>query len=221
VPLRAIVFDFDGVLVESVDVKLDAYAALFAQEGAAVCRKVRDFCATRTGLSRFRLIEAIHQEILGRTVSPAQQEQLWQRFGDLVVDAVVAAPEVQGADRFLSEFAHRYRFFIVSGTPERELGVILRRRGLDRYFDAAFGSPATKEELLGRIMEAGFAPHDLIYVGDSHHDWAAVQTLDIPFIWRRVSPDVPTPPGFGGPVIASLDELPACLPAAIDTITTS
>ena len=38
--IRAIVFDFDGVLVESVDTKTKAYAGFFEDEGEEVVRKV-------------------------------------------------------------------------------------------------------------------------------------------------------------------------------------
>ena len=41
--IHAIVFDFDGVLAESIDVKTRAYALLFRDEGEEVVRKVIDF----------------------------------------------------------------------------------------------------------------------------------------------------------------------------------
>ncbi len=41
--IRAIAFDFDGVLVESVDVKTRAYAYLFKEYGQDVVSKVVDY----------------------------------------------------------------------------------------------------------------------------------------------------------------------------------
>ena len=54
--IHAIVFDFDGVLAESIDVKTRAYALLFRDEGEEVVRKVIDFHLKNGGVSRFKKI---------------------------------------------------------------------------------------------------------------------------------------------------------------------
>ena len=41
--LRTIIFDFDGVLAESVEVKTKAYALIFQEEGKEVVRQIVDF----------------------------------------------------------------------------------------------------------------------------------------------------------------------------------
>lgn len=212
--LRAIVFDFDGVLVESNDIKLNAYGTLCAPYGGHVCSRVRAFCETRMGVSRFRLIEAVHRDLLQHPLPPATLAELCRRFGEIVVDQVVAAPSVPGAIEFLSRHAGQYRFFIVSGTPEEELRRILKRRDMDGWFEAAFGPPAPKEALLEGILAAGFHANEIVHVGDSDLDWAAVRPLGIPFIWRRVAPGRTPPEGFLGPVIDSLDQLVVCLSPA-------
>jgi len=38
--IKAIIFDFDGVLVESVDIKTKAFAGLFEHEGDSIVRRV-------------------------------------------------------------------------------------------------------------------------------------------------------------------------------------
>ena len=51
--IRGIAFDFDGVLVESVDVKTKAYARLFEEYGEGVVSRVVDYHLTNGGVSRF------------------------------------------------------------------------------------------------------------------------------------------------------------------------
>jgi phosphoglycolate phosphatase-like HAD superfamily hydrolase len=213
-PIRAIVFDFDGVLVESVDIKLDAYTALFDAEGADMQRRVRDFCAPRLGLSRFRLIDAIYEGVLHTRLSADMRNTLCARFGELVLDRVTAAPLVAGANDFLSRHGGEYQLFVVSGTPQIELQEILRRRHMAGWFQAAFGSPAQKATLLAHLLSSfKLQVDEVVYIGDTDLDWIAVQTLRIPFIWRRRSEDQPRPEGFNGPVIDTLHDLAPCLAA--------
>ena len=47
--IRGIAFDFDGVLVESVDVKTKAYARLFEEYGEGVVSRVVDYHLTNGG----------------------------------------------------------------------------------------------------------------------------------------------------------------------------
>jgi phosphoglycolate phosphatase-like HAD superfamily hydrolase len=215
--IHAVIFDFDGVLAESVSVKLDAYVALFAAEGSELAARIRTYCLPRLGLSRFRLIDAIQRDVLQRELSPGERERLLTRYGALVVDRVVAAPLVEGAAEFIAAHAGRYRFFVVSGTPHEELQEILRRRGMADWFEAAYGSPATKDALLRSLVTShGWQPDQVVYVGDTAHDWEAVRTLQMPFVWRRHSAEDVRPDGFTGPAINTLVDLAACLERARD-----
>jgi len=67
--IRAIAFDFDGVLVESVDVKNRAYARLFEKEGAELVRSILTYHLKNGGVSRFVKFQTIYREILERPLS--------------------------------------------------------------------------------------------------------------------------------------------------------
>ena len=51
--LEAIIFDFDGVLVESVDVKTRAFASLYEKYGQKVVAQVEDYHLNNGGIARF------------------------------------------------------------------------------------------------------------------------------------------------------------------------
>ncbi|MDD5437468.1 MAG: HAD hydrolase-like protein, partial [Candidatus Omnitrophica bacterium] len=83
--LRAIIFDFDGVLVESVDLKTGAFAKLFAAEGEDVVRKVVEYHLGNTGVSRFDKFRYIYKNILNRELSEEKFADLGRDFADLVM----------------------------------------------------------------------------------------------------------------------------------------
>lgn len=183
--IRALAFDFDGVLVESVDVKTRAFRRLFAPDGADVTERVVDYHLRNGGVSRFEKFRHIYREILARPLSDDRFQQLCDDFATLVVEEVVAAPEVPGANAFLRTYSPRYPLFVVSGTPATELRDIVARRSMTPYFREVLGAPETKGALLtGLLARYGLAPFELVFIGDAETDRRAAAATGVPFIWR-------------------------------------
>ena len=81
--IRGIAFDFDGVLVESVDVKTRAYARLFEEYGEGVVSRVVDYHLTNGGVSRFVKFKTIYSEILNKPLSEKKFQFLSKKLNNL------------------------------------------------------------------------------------------------------------------------------------------
>lgn len=209
--LRAVAFDFDGVLVESMGIKTAAFGQLFADEGPEVVRRVIAYHREHGGLSRVEKFKVWYRDILQRPLSEHELAGLCRKFSEFVVDTIVAAPLVDGAKEFLQRHRDRYVFAVVSGTPEDELTMILQRRKMADWFGAVLGSPATKPVLLAKLLAAWkLRPHELLFVGDSQTDWLAAKGSGVRFVWRQSADGGRVASDFDGPVIASLSELDGC-----------
>lgn len=210
--VRVIVFDFDGVLVESGEVKTEAFAHLFKAEPAEVVARVVRYHEQHGGICRFEKFRVIYREILQRPLSEEAFRRLCEAFSGLVVDEIVAAPWVPGAEEFLRRHRQgRYTFFIVSGTPQQELREIIRRRGMAHFFAEVLGAPETKARLLsGLLRRHAFRRHEVVFVGDAQTDWLAARQCGVRFV-RRMSGPSSAFSGFAGPTISSLMELEECL----------
>ena len=103
--IRAIVFDFDGVLAESVEVKTRAFARLFANETPEAVERIVAYHRQNGGISRFEKFLTIYREILKRPLTEQMFQSLCEQFSQLVVEEVVAAPWVDGAREFLTRSA--------------------------------------------------------------------------------------------------------------------
>jgi HAD superfamily hydrolase (TIGR01549 family) len=205
--IRAIAFDFDGVLVESVDVKTRAYAYLFKEYGQDVVSKVVDYHIKNGGTSRFVKFRTIYEKILKKSLSENKFDSLCEQFSSIVVDAVVAAPWVEGAQEFLKKNKNCYLYFIVSGTPQKELELIVQRRRMDQYFCAVLGSPKDKVALFREVFpRLNLTPKETVFVGDAETDWDAAKTMGLPFLWRRI-PDTTLLDGYTGPQMPTLSSL--------------
>jgi len=205
--IEGIIFDFDGVLVESVDVKTQAFAKLFEQYGSDVVQQVVNYHLANGGLSRFAKIKYYYSDILEKPLTDCELDLLCEQFSDMVVEQVVNAPPVKGVKPFLNNNYTEYDLFIVSGTPQDEIRNIVRRRGINQYFKGVFGSPADKVMLTRHVIEMNNLDKEkFLFVGDALTDYDAARRNEINFVGR-------VPPGSVNifprkvKVIADLTEL--------------
>ena len=181
---KAIVFDFDGVILESMDVKTRAFRDLFKDHPQYQDRIVQ-FHLENGGMSRFEKFRIIYRDILARPLPEDEFERLSGEFSQLVVEEVLRCPFVPGTQKFLKKYSLVYDLFVASGTPEAELRLIVRERNLTGFFRQVYGSPKEKSHILREIMASNsYSPEDAVFVGDSKNDYDAALKASIPFVGR-------------------------------------
>lgn len=182
--LRAVVLDFDGVIVESLDVKAEAFAILFADHPKHVEAIVR-LHRENGGMSRYEKFRIIYRDYLRQPLDPATMDALDLRFSSLVRDRVIAAPFVPGALEFLQLMSGRIPLYVVSATPQVEIEAIIGARRLGVFFKAVYGSPTPKGEWLTRIaVREGGDPRSIVFVGDGRADLEGARQAGMRFIGR-------------------------------------
>lgn len=183
--IKAIVFDFDGVIAESVNVKTEAFAALFESYGKDVVGQVVEYHLINGGVSRFEKIRYYYKNILQKPLSEEELDKLCDRFSNIVVDKVVNSPFVPGAKEFLEKYYQRYKFYVVSGTPQDELRQIVKRKNLERFFRKVMGSPRNKTELTKETLsQDNFDRNQVVFIGDAITDYEAACNTGIKFVGR-------------------------------------
>jgi beta-phosphoglucomutase len=188
--ISALIFDFDGVILESVSVKTTAFRQLFSFAPEHLDEIVQ-YHLNNGGMSRFDKIRYIYQNILNKKLSEEQFEILSARFSTLVEKAVSDARFVDGALGLIDSCSKRYPLFIVSATPEKELIRIVKSRRIDPFFQGIFGSPIKKTDHICRIaVDNNFNPSDIIFVGDAVNDYHAARSAGVRFI-ARITPGEP------------------------------
>lgn len=181
---EAIFFDFDGVIVDSHNVKTSAFASLYADDYPHIVNDVIAYHNANGGISRYRKFEYFERVLLGREPTRERLARLADRFADAVVEAVIASPEVEGAEDALRALAHqRTPAYVASGTPEDELKRIVAQRGLGGYFRVVRGSPAEKATILAEVSATH--AHNIsrcLMVGDAMTDYQAAAAVGMPFL---------------------------------------
>jgi len=186
--IKAIIFDFDGVLVESTEIKTKSFGKLFESEGNDIVQKVIDYHLGNSGVSRFEKIKYIYKYILQRQLTDKTFNDKCRIFSELVFKEVVSAPFVPGAKEFLDNYSNAYKFFVCSATPQKEIERILRKRDMKNYFKHVYGSPNKKEDIVKMVLQNNvLLPNETAYIGDSLSDYKAANANSVKFIARIVN----------------------------------
>jgi phosphoglycolate phosphatase-like HAD superfamily hydrolase len=210
----AVVFDCDGVLIESVEIKTEAFVELFAdhpEHHEAIARHHQ----THLGISRFAKFEWIYRELLDFDLEGGESAELGRRFSKLVFARTVACPEVPGTVETL-EALHGagVPLFIASGTPQAELRRLIAARGWGAYFRGIHGSPRTKPSILESIAQAlHCSPEAMVFVGDGRTDLEAARETGTRFVLRETPAQAAFFTDYDGPRVADLRGLPDHLTA--------
>lgn len=100
------------------------------------------------------------------------------------MDGVLASPFMPGAKESL-ESLRKYNIsaYIVSGTPDNEIKLIVDRKGLNNYFKEVHGSPRKKWEICQEIInKENYNPPNCLFIGDAMSDYEAAQKNGIRFL---------------------------------------
>lgn len=183
--IKAIVFDFDGVLVSSENIKTEAFGKLFKDEGEEISKKVVEYHLDNAGVSRFDKFRYIYKEMLRRELTEEVFNGLCDGFSKLVMEDVVAAPYVPGAKEFLDAHHTTYNCFVSSATPQDEIEEIVLQRGMAHYFKEVYGAPLKKDKAVNMILDAyNLKNNEVVFVGDAVSDYKAAQKSSVFFVAR-------------------------------------
>ena len=181
--IKNIIFDYDGTIADSVDIKTKAFAELYSSYGEEVEKNVVKYHLAHGGVSRFDKLKYFHKEFLNIDLNKDKVQQLAQSFSKLVIDKVVNAPYIEGAFEFISNNYKKYSLFISTATPTNEIIEILNRKNLIQFFKDIKGSPESKIDHVKHIISKNnYLRNETVFIGDSESDKEAAVQNNLYFI---------------------------------------
>lgn len=183
--LDLLVFDCDGVILESMDVKSGAFYRLAEELAPGEGERMRMLHSLNGGVSRYKKFAWFYREVFDRDITEEEQEELNKKFVVLTQEEIANCALVPGIQEVLDRWLGRVPMYVASGAPEDELRMILQKRGLAKYFKGMHGSPTVKTLLLRAIVgHAGVRPSLALMVGDSRTDQYAAEAVGTLFYGR-------------------------------------
>jgi beta-phosphoglucomutase len=194
--LRVLVLDFDGVVLDSNDVKTEAFRKVFARFPEH-CDAMMTYHHAHVSLSRFAKIDHL-LERLGRPGDSVLKAELAESFSRHTLEQLVTVPFVRGAEAFLRDITPRLPVYLASVTPADDLEHILKQRSLRAWFRDVYGCPPwTKPDALRDVLRReSCAPEEALLVGDSAGDQRAAAETGMGFIARDSGLPFDDPPPY-------------------------
>lgn len=204
-----LVFDFDGVILDSVGIKTDAFASLYAPFGKDVVTRVIAHHEKNMGLSRFKKFRYYHRNFLDKHLSDPEIEALSNEFSDLVLDKILTAKEIKGVFAFIEDKINSGKLCVInSATPEDELISIINQRNFTEYFQLILGSPLTKFENLEKIKAQFKCEYsDMVFFGDAVSDFEAAHKAGVDFVGLGINGGILGGNKYRCSLISDFDEI--------------
>jgi phosphoglycolate phosphatase-like HAD superfamily hydrolase len=183
--LTTLVFDCDGVILNSNRIKTDAFRSVALRYGPDVAEALVQFHVQHGGVSRYRKFKHLLVNILGNVGGEKEVQTLASAYGECVYNELLQCDIAPGLHELRKATADQ-AWMVVSGGDEAELRSVFAARGLDTLFDRGIhGSPATKDVILQRELSSANLMLPALFVGDSRYDHEAAQRAGLQFVFAH------------------------------------
>jgi phosphoglycolate phosphatase-like HAD superfamily hydrolase len=182
--IELLILDFDGVVIESNDIKTQAFEKVFSQF-PQYKHAMMQFHYENVSISRIEKFDYL-AALMGRGTDSKLKAEMADNFSQYVLEGILRVPLVKGAERFLKMVKGQLPLYLASVTPANELHHILEKRGLLHWFDDVYGCPPwTKANAIRDILSRkSILPRNSLLIGDSAGDQRAALETGVQFIAR-------------------------------------
>lgn len=206
--VKAIFYDFDGVIKESTEVKTLAFYNLYLPFGKEIADKVVEHHLKHGGVSRFEKFKYYHKTYLNKELSQEEIDVWASQFSELVLKSVINSPYVEGAVDSIKTLDKTVQQFIITGTPQREINYILEKLELSKYFVKVGGSPKNKIDWSRDLLkEFSLNSKDVLFIGDALTDYEAAKYHGFSFLLRSHQENLDYFNGINVPKVENLNNL--------------
>lgn len=190
---KTIVFDCDGVILDSNITKIDSYFRTAKKLGATneQAQALVDHHVKYGGISRYPKFVWYIEEVLQKEPTKEAVQEYLDAFSLAVSKGLMGCKIAEGLND-LRESTENANWVVVSGGDQSEIRELFDKRGLITLFDGGvFGSPDNKDEIFQREKASGNIKMPALFIGDSKYDYESSNRAGLDFVFLSDWTDVP------------------------------
>ena len=181
-----IIFDCDGVILDSNEVKSEAFRSCLVHEDRKQVEAFITYHKKNQGISRFKKLKYFYEKIKKERGFDDKLKQNLAIFNNILKKNLYVTNFVEGVMDVL-KFAkqNNIKCIVNSGGYEEELKELFKFKKINHYFDEILGSPNSKIENLLLLKEKKRILYPCVFFGDSQSDYIAAKKFDLEFIYVK------------------------------------
>ena len=177
------VFDCDGVVLDSNRIKTEAFRTAALPFGPESADRLRAYHLENGGVSRYLKFRHFLESIVEGEAPAGSYERLLDRYAAEVGRELSTASVAPGLQRIRDE-TRSATWILASGGDQTELRGVFEERGLSRFFDGGiYGSPTPKDEILASCRDRGLLDRPALFLGDSRYDFEVASEFGLDFLF--------------------------------------
>ena len=197
-PKINIIFDFDGVILDSNKVKTNAFKQISLRYGIEKSEELVNYHIKNGGISRYEKIRWFVENILN-IKNKELIDELINQYGEEVNKSFYNC-QFRTNLKTLKEKLKGTIWSIASGGKEDEIKSLLRKESFLELFEAGvYGSPTPKLDIVRKIMFSSKEfnhKNKYILIGDSYYDFVCAYKYKINFIFASAWSEINNPELF-------------------------
>ena len=178
---RVLLFDCDGVVIDSNRLKTDAFREVLREFGPQLVEGFVEYHRQNGGVSRYEKMRHFFTQMVKVPDASARADAAVAAFSAESRRRMVDAPLVPGVERVLASAT--VPAYIVSGADQAELRHVFAARGMAHLFADILGSPTPKDQTMRRLVEAGKVPAPAVFFGDARKDMEVAEEAGADFVF--------------------------------------
>lgn len=181
--IKNIIFDFDGVILDSVPTKTEGFKKLFQNFFTDDVNKLVLYHELNGGKSRYVKIKYFFNELLHKDISEQEILEYANKYSEITKEELTNPKYIiEDTLNFIKRNHKKYEMHIASGADEEDLKYICEKLDLTKYFLSINGSPKIKSEIVKDILlHNSYDINETVLIGDSVNDFDSAKDNGIDF----------------------------------------
>jgi len=181
---KIMIFDFDGVIIDSTKIKIEEYRNLFSQftKNKTTLNEITNIYKNSAGIPRETTLKKVFKEVLAINISNHEVDNLSLDFSKQIFRRLETIEPLKGFLEYLA-IHKKINKHIISGAPNSDVTYLIKKLNLSKYFKSIQGGPLNKKNELIHISKlTKIKAKDIVYFGDQKNDFIAAKSAGVGFI---------------------------------------
>lgn len=181
-----IIFDCDGVLIDSNNQKCDAFKTALAGYPKEIVNSFIAYHKENGGVSRYVKLNKFFSDFLSTTNYENEYNRVLQIYNRECLLIYKTSLFTPGCIELLNLLIKsNIKLYVASGSDEKELKTSFKYRNIDQFFQDIYGSPSTKSESVSMIINKNPNHKRGVIIGDSYEDYRVANEHELEFIYMK------------------------------------